>query len=121
MRDMGKIPNAVEVFGTATLASFAVGELAAAGKGAIAALVAAYREAQTDFALDVLPQALGPLLTSPKLWHLLRAALCALMCAKTWIQQTTSDDICAQDWQPDLDIAQSATVITGFFVLIWPD
>ena len=97
-----------------------MGELAAAGQGAIAALMAADVPAQADFSLDVLPQALGPLLTRPKFWHLLGAALCASLCAKTWMQPTTSDDICAQDWQPDLAIAQSATVIAGFFVLIWP-
>ena len=34
--------------------------------------------------------------TRQKLWHLLGAALCALVCAKTWKQATTSDNICAQ-------------------------
>ena len=38
--------------------------------------------ALADFSLDVLPQALGTLLTRPKLWHLLGASLCALVCAK---------------------------------------
>ena len=64
--------------------------------GAIAALMAADVPAQADFGLDVLPQALGPLLTRPKLWHLLGTALCALVCAKTWMQATTSDYICAR-------------------------
>ena len=62
----------------------------------VAALVLAYGPPQADLGLDVLPQALGPLLTSPKLWHLLSVALCALVCAKRLIQATTSDHICAQ-------------------------
>ena len=61
----------------ATTIFCAVGQLAAAGQGAVAALMAADVPAQTDFSLDVLPQALGPLLTRPKFWHLLGAALCA--------------------------------------------
>ena len=80
----------------ATTVFSAVGQLAAAGERSIAALMAADVPAQADFSLDVLPQALGPLLTRPKLWHLLGAALCALVCAKTWKQATTSDHICAQ-------------------------
>ena len=71
-------------------------ELAAAGEGAIAALMAADIPPETNFSLDVLPQALGPLLTRAKFWHLLGAALCELVCAKMWIQATTSDRICAQ-------------------------
>ena len=64
-----------------------MGELAAAGEGAIAALMAADVPAQADFSLDVLPQALGPLLTRAKFWHLLGAALCALVCAKCGYKQ----------------------------------
>ena len=51
----------------------------------VAALVLAYGPPQTDFGLDVLPQALGPLLTRAKFWHLLGAALCTLVCAKRLI------------------------------------
>ena len=77
----------------------------------IAALMAADVPAQTDFSLDVLPQALGPLLTRPKFWHLLGAALCALVCAKRLIQATTSDHICAQGLQAMQPRSQSGAVV----------
>ena len=62
-------------------------ELAAAGKVAIAALMAADVPAQADFSLDALPQAAGPLLTRPKFWHLLGASLCAFVCTKIGYKQ----------------------------------
>ena len=92
----GCLPTERQHHTAATTVFCAVSELATAGQSAIGALMAADVPAQADFSLDVLPQALGPLLTRPKFWHLLGAALCALVCAKTWIQATTSDYICAQ-------------------------
>ena len=98
----GCLPTERQHHAATTTVFCAVSELATAGQGAIGALMATDVPAQADFGLDVLPQALGPLLTRPKLWHLLGASLCALVCAKTWKQATTSDHICAQGyWQLD--------------------
>ena len=79
----GCLPTERQHHTAATTVFCAVSELAAARQGSIAALMTADVPAQADFSLDVLPQALGPLLTRPKFWHLLGAALCALVCAKT--------------------------------------